>query len=112
MNKLVFAILALSTAACSAQQQEQGQKQVRQAVDSIPSPVKQGAADAALATQVAGMMAAQTGVNAFTVKPSAHDGIVTLTGTVPTPEIKATLLAAVRRVHGVRSVVDRVEVRR
>lgn len=79
---------------------------------SIPSPVKVGAQDAALTAQVAGAMAAQTGVNAFNVKPSAHRGVVTLTGKVPTPEIKSTLLAAVRRIHGVTEIIDHINVGR
>ncbi len=112
VNKLAFAALALLLGACSTQQQAQGQKQVQEAVNSIPSPVKQGAADAALTAQVAGVMAAQTGVNAFNVKPTVHRGVVTLSGRVPTPEIKATLLAAVRRVHGVQRIVDHVTIGR
>lgn len=107
-----MSLFAVSLASCTAQQQTQSQQQVQQAVRSIPSPVKQGVADAALTTQVAGVMAAQTGVNAFNVKPSAHHGVVTLTGKVPTPEIKATLLAAVRRVHGVAQIVDRISIGR
>ncbi len=50
--------------------------------------------------------------DAFNVKPSAHRGVVTLTGNVPTPEIKTTLLAAVRRVHGVERIVDRITIAR
>jgi osmotically-inducible protein OsmY len=99
-------------AGCTQQQQTQSQQQVQQAVHSIPSPVKQGAQDAALTAEVAAVMAAQTGVNAFNVKPSAHHSVVTLTGKVSTPEIKSTLLASVRRVHGVTEVVDHVTIGR
>ncbi len=63
---------ATSIAACTAQQQQQTKSEVNQAVRSIPTPVKVGAQDAALTAEVAGVMAAQTGVNAFNVKPSAH----------------------------------------
>lgn len=109
---VIAALCAAGVTACTPQQQAQSQHQVNQAVQSIPSPVKAGAEDAGLTAQVAAAMAAQTGVNAFTVKPSAHRGVVTLTGTVPTPEIKSTLLAAVRRVHGVTEIIDHVTVRR
>lgn len=105
-------LLVAAAVACTPQQQAQGQSQVKQAVSSIPSPVKQGAKDAALTAQVAGVMAAQSGVNAFSIKPSAHDGVVTLTGKVPTPEIKATILDAVRKVHGVERIVDQITIGR
>jgi osmotically-inducible protein OsmY len=112
MRPASFAVLALFIAGCSTQQQAEGQKQVQQAVSSIPSPVKQGARDAALTAQVAGAIAAQTGVNVFHVTPSAHNGVVTLTGKASTPEIKTTILAAVRRVHGVERIVDRITIAR
>jgi len=105
-------VLLVVLSGCTTQQQSQGQQQVQQAVRSIPSPVKQGAQDAALTAEVAGAMAAQTGVNAFTVKPYAHRGVVTLTGKVPTPEVKTTLLEAVRRVHGVTQIVDHIAIAR
>jgi len=98
--------------ACSPQQQAEGQKQVNQAVQSIPSPVKRGAADAALTTKVAAAIAAQAGVNAFHVAPSAKDGVVTLTGKARTPEVKSTILDAVRRVNGVTEVVDHITIGR
>ncbi len=116
MNPYARTVLILlfvaSSVSCTPQQQAQGQNQVNQAVRSIPSPVKQGAQDAGLTAEVAGAMAAQTGVNAFNVKPSVHRGVVTLTGKVPTPEVKATLLAAVRHVHGVERIVDHIVIAR
>ncbi|MBV8637565.1 MAG: BON domain-containing protein [Candidatus Eremiobacteraeota bacterium] len=112
LTGIIVTLCVFCVAGCTAQQQEQSKNQVNQAVRSIPSPVKIGAQDAALTAEVAGAMAAQTGINAFNVKPSAHRGVVTLTGKVPTPEIKATLLSAVRRVHGVSQIVDRITIGR
>lgn len=66
--------------------------------------------DAALTAKVATALAAQAGVNAGRVKPSARDGVVTLTGTAPTAAIKSTLLDTAKGVKGVRSVVDQIEV--
>ncbi|MGZ3521175.1 MAG: BON domain-containing protein [Vulcanimicrobiaceae bacterium] len=66
--------------------------------------------DVALATKVAGALAAQTGVNALRVKPSVRDGVVTLSGTVDSASVKTTMLAAVRKVSGVKRVVDDIEV--
>jgi hyperosmotically inducible protein len=71
---------------------------------------KEGLNDAALTAKTAAMLTAQTGVNALRVKPSAHDGVVTLSGTVDSTAIKATMLATVRRLNGVKAVVDRLTV--
>ncbi|HEY8298069.1 MAG TPA: BON domain-containing protein [Candidatus Baltobacteraceae bacterium] len=67
--------------------------------------------DAALAAKVTGALAAQTGVNAFHVKPSVRGGVVTLNGTVDSSSVKATMLAAVRKLNGVKRVVDNIEVK-
>ena len=61
--------------------------------------------DAALAARVAAAIAAQAGVNVFTIKTTAHDGVVTLDGSVPTPAIEKTVLDTARGVPGVRRVV-------
>ena len=67
--------------------------------------------DAALVTRVMGAIAAQTGINAVSIKASAHDGAVTLTGTVKSQATKTSMLDTARRVNGVRAVTDRIEVR-
>lgn len=116
MRPFEFFVLAMLVVnpleACSPQQQAEGQKQVNQAVQSIPSPVKRGAADAALITKVTAAIAAQTGVNAFHIAPSAKNGVVTLDGRAPTAEVKSTILDAVGRVHGVDRIVDRITIAR
>lgn len=68
-------------------------------------------ADAALTTKVTANIAAQTGVNAGRVKPEVHAGVVTLSGTVPSASVKATILDTVRKTSGVKSVIDRIEVK-
>lgn len=72
---------------------------------------KETLADAALATKVSANIAAQAGVNVANVKPGVHDGVVTLTGTAPTAAVKETILEAARRTGGVKSVIDRIEVK-
>jgi osmotically-inducible protein OsmY len=68
-------------------------------------------ADAALATKVNANIAAQAGVNVARVKTSVRDGVVTLSGTLPSVSVKATILDTVRKTSGVKSVVDRIEVK-
>jgi osmotically-inducible protein OsmY len=72
---------------------------------------KEQFADVALGAKVAANIAAQAGVNAARVKPDVHDGVVTLTGTVPSMSIKTTILDAARKTSGVETVIDRIEVK-
>jgi osmotically-inducible protein OsmY len=67
--------------------------------------------DVALAVQVTGAIAAQTGVNALGVHVRAEAGTVTLEGTAPTAAVKSTIIAATRSVSGVRIIVDRITVK-
>lgn len=105
-------VAAFALFACTAQQQNQTQSQVQQAVRSIPSPVKRGASDAALTAAVESAIAAQAGVNVFHVAPTVHNGVVTLKGTVPSDAVKATILSTVHGVHGVTETIDQMVVRR
>ncbi len=72
--------------------------------------VRESASDAALLAKVDGTLLAQTGINAFKVKTAAHSGVVTLSGTLSSQGTKQTMLDSVRRLNGVRSVVDRITV--
>jgi len=66
--------------------------------------------DFALAARVTTALAAQTGVNAASLRASAQDGVVTLSGRVPSESIKQTALETVRKTSGVKRVVDRIRV--
>lgn len=66
--------------------------------------------DAALAARISAAIAGQAGVNAFRVKPSVHQGNVTLTGTVPSASVHTTILQTVRGIDGVKTVTDRIAV--
>lgn len=70
------------------------------------------AGDLALTARVTTALAAETGVNAMSVRPSAKSGIVTLRGDVSSDAIKTTMLATTRGLAGVRSVVDDIKVKR
>lgn len=79
------------------------------------NPRVQGASedaqDAALALRVSATIAAQSGVNAFHVTPSVHQGVVTLSGNVPNRATEDVIVQAVRGFSGVKSVVNRIAVR-
>ncbi len=72
---------------------------------------REDAQDAALAVRVSATIAAQSGVNAFHVTPSVHQGIVVLSGGVPSRATADVIVDAVRGVPGVKSVVNRIAVR-
>lgn len=71
---------------------------------------RQSAGDAALSARVSTALAAQTGVNVFSVRTSSRNGVVTLTGTVHSQSVKSAMLETARRVNDVRTVVDRLGV--
>jgi hyperosmotically inducible protein len=73
--------------------------------------VRESVSDAALLTKIDAVLLAQTGINALKVKTSVRDGVVTLTGAVPTAALRATMLDSVRTLGGVRTLIDRVTVR-
>jgi osmotically-inducible protein OsmY len=77
----------------------------------LPSSKTQ-AQNVALALHVRANIAAQAGLNAFRVQPSAKGDVVTLDGAVPSMEVKSIVVDAARRTSGVRVLIDRVKVAR
>jgi osmotically-inducible protein OsmY len=72
--------------------------------------VRESLSDATLIARIDGTLLAQTGVNALKVKTGVHSGLVTLTGTVSSRDVKQTMLDSVRALNGVKSVVDHIQV--
>ena len=75
----------------------------------LPSST-QAAKDITLAAAVTAGLVGQAGINAFSVKVTAKNGVATLAGTAKTQAIKTTLLDSAKHTAGVREVVDRIEV--
>jgi osmotically-inducible protein OsmY len=74
--------------------------------------VRQQTDDVTLAASVTTAIAAQAGVNVFHVSTSAHDGTVTLDGTVPSRSVARTVVETARGISGVKVVVDKLRVAR
>jgi len=70
----------------------------------------QALGDASLATQVSLNIAEQTGVNVLSVSARARDGVVTLEGKVPSLAVKSVMISAATKTHGVKKVIDKIEV--
>jgi hyperosmotically inducible protein len=66
--------------------------------------------DAGITTSVKSKMAADDTVKAYQIDVDTKDGVVTLTGTVPTPTAKEQAIIIARSTDGVRSVVDNLDV--
>lgn len=89
-----------------------GVKSVRAAlqVDAHLPTASRQASDLALTTRVMAEIAAQAGINAFSVRAQARAGVVTLEGSVRDRSIESTIVDTTRRTPGVTRVVDRLKV--
>jgi osmotically-inducible protein OsmY len=68
--------------------------------------------DATVTAAVVAAITAQAGVNVFHVTAAAHDGTVTLRGTVATAAIESTVVDAARGVSGVHRVVNDLKIQK
>jgi osmotically-inducible protein OsmY len=106
--RLLSAALAVTVAAaCTPQQQRTTQTTASRDVHTAGVQLSNGA----LEVKVGAAIASEAGQNVFHVTPAARDGVVTLSGTVPSQAIHETVLRAVRAVPGVKTVVDRITVK-
>ncbi|HMM33349.1 MAG TPA: BON domain-containing protein [Thermoanaerobaculia bacterium] len=62
--------------------------------------------DGVLETRVKGALLSEVGKNALKIEVEATNGVVSLRGTVPTPEISKASVAKAKSVPGVTKVVD------
>jgi hypothetical protein len=67
--------------------------------------------DARLAARIATKLSRQPGIPRNAVAVESRDQVVTLSGTLPTPETKDAALRAARETPGVRTVVDELRIR-
>ena len=72
--------------------------------------VGDAAANAALTSKVKTKFLADTAISGLRIDVDSNNGVVTLTGTVPTAAEKTRALQVARATDGVKSVVDRLKV--
>lgn len=82
----------------------------RLVIDPNERGVREQSADVTLAAKVSAAIAGEAGINVFHVKVAAHDGVVSLDGTVPSDSIARTILDTARSVDGVERVDSRITV--
>lgn len=80
-------------------------------VDPKLPPATEQAKDAATVTGVTGALIAQAGINALSVRVHAHNGAVTLDGSVKTDALRSTIVDAAKHAPGVKSVADKLEIK-
>lgn len=88
---------------------------VKSVVDEIavnPNAKNFAGGDFVLAARIDAALAGQIGVNAVKLRVSTQDGTATLKGRLPTNAIKETALDTVRKIDGVKRVVDNIDVGR
>jgi hyperosmotically inducible protein len=66
--------------------------------------------DAGITSKVKTKFLADTGVSGLKIDVDTNDGVVTLTGTVPTEAEKRRAMELARQTDGVKSVVDKLKV--
>lgn len=91
--------LSLSLGACSKTDQEQAQK-----------ALQGGANDAWICAQVRASAAALDPATVSLIKVSCAPGVVTMTGQVRSKEERGQLIAAARKIDGVKTVVAHIEI--
>jgi osmotically-inducible protein OsmY len=114
-RRIAAAFLAGALASCTSQQAAQTQQQVSrgatQSFNAVNGALKKvDAKDASLKVQVTAAMAAQAGANVFHIGTDVRAGVVTLSGTVPTPQVEQTVVRAAAGVPGVKRVDNRLKI--
>ena len=109
---------ALMAAGCGERSSTEtvGQK-VDRAADKVATTTDQAAAkagaaidDAAITTKVKAAVLAEPGLKSLEINVETREGVVTLAGTVGSPELKRRATQIAQNVEGVRSVSDQLVV--
>jgi hyperosmotically inducible protein len=87
-----------------------GVQQLRDQIRINPKAQSFSSGDFAVAAHAAASLAAQTGINAASIRVSAENGVLTLRGNVPSQSIKTTAVESVEHLDGVKRVVDELRV--
>ncbi len=67
--------------------------------------------DSFITTSVKSAVLAEPGLSALKIDVDTKDGVVTLSGTVASPELKTRATQIAQNTSGVRSVIDKLEVK-
>lgn len=117
---LVAASAGLLAAGCNEQPKSTdtvGQKmdraadKVATATDNAATKTGNAIDDATITTKVKAAVLAEEGLKTLEIRVDTKDGVVTLEGTVASPDLKQRATTIAQRVEGVRSVSDQLVVK-
>ncbi len=117
---LVAAGSALLVAGCNEQPKSadtMGQKidraadKVATATDNAATKTANAVDDATITTKVKAAVLAEEGLKTLEIRVDTKDGVVTLEGTVASPDLKQRAMTIAQRVEGVRAVTDQLVVK-
>jgi hyperosmotically inducible periplasmic protein len=113
----LFAGAALMSAGCS-DDRESTQSSLNRSMDKMAAATERAAAtavnavdDAAITARVKTAVLAEPGLKSLQIGVDTFNGVVTLSGTVDTPDLKDRAAGIAHSVDGVRSVVDNLAVK-
>jgi hyperosmotically inducible periplasmic protein len=106
VDQLVVSPGATPTTGVDDPLQERGREATREATDEATPAM----GDAGITTTVKTKFLGDTGVAGLQIDVDTRDGVVTLTGTVPTAAEKRRAVELAKATDGVKSVVDRLKV--
>jgi len=119
-SKITFVLVAstVALAACgdrsdnAAVSRTEGTKQsVANATDRATTRAAVAVDDAAITTKVKAAVLAEPGLKSLAIDVDTKDGVVTLAGSVQSPELKERAVTLAQRVDGVRSVQDQLVIK-
>ena len=99
---IIAAMLAVALAGCASSGAAPGSKQ-DQAADSVN--------DAYITSLIKAHLIAISDVKAFDIHVATENGVVTLTGTAPTADLRDKAVSYARETKGVKGVVDHIEIK-
>ncbi len=118
MLAALVAAVALTSAGCNRQSTETMGQKVDRATDKVATTTERATKetavavdDAAITTKVKSAVLAEPGLKSLQINVDTKDAVVTLSGTVDTPDLKNRAMQIAQNVQGVKSVVDNLSVK-
>ena len=114
----LVAAVALTSAGCNRQSTDTVGQKVDRATDKMAATTERATNetaiavdDAAITTKVKSAVFAEPGLKTLQINVDTKDAVVTLSGTVDTPELKSRAMQIAQNVQGVKSVVDNLSLK-
>ena len=114
----LVAAVALTGAGCNRQPGDTAGAKIDRATDKMAAATEKATKetavvvdDAAITTKVKTAVLAEPGLKSLQINVDTKDAVVTLSGTVDTPELKSRAIQIAQGVQGVKSVNDNLSVK-